>query len=187
MKLFPEGRSRPLSGLALAAATGCGGFWLVAARDLYIFFEISSTQAFLLEMAHSTVPAEMPPLAGFLVRHMRLAFIFPVVFWFSGFILALGVWRRREWARRGAAYMLYLLSAIALLLLLFPGLAIPRQLYYNGVSLAPEFNAAVRSAGFIARITALLGGSLCLWWALALDRGALREEFKGGVERTGGI
>ena len=80
--------------------------------------------------------------------------------------------------------MLYLLTAAALLLLLFPWLAVPRPLYYEGVSVAPEFNAAVKAAAFLARALALLGGVFSLWWALALDRGALRLEFKPDEGRT---
>ena len=102
-----------------------------------------------------------------------------VLFWTSGLILALGVWGRREWARSGAAAMLYLLSAAGLLLLLFPWLAIPRPLFYGDVPLSPEFNAAVGTAALAARLGALLAGSLSLWWALALDRGGLRKEFSG--------
>ncbi|MDO8805761.1 MAG: hypothetical protein Q7R35_15180 [Elusimicrobiota bacterium] len=177
MKLFPADKSRALSGLALAAAAACGLMSLMAAGDLLTFLGAYSSQAFFLSLARSTVPVDMPPLARLIVRDMRLVFIFFVFFWFSGFALALGVWGRREWARRGAVYMLYLLSAAGLLVLLFPWLAIPRPLVYGGVSLAPEFNAAVRSAAFTLRMGALLAGSLCLWWALALDRGELKKEF----------
>ena len=194
MKLLPEGKSRALSGLALAAAFLCGLMALKALRDLYTLMEVFSTPAFYLALARSTVPTEMPPLAGIIVRNMRVVFVFTVFFWLSGFTLALGVWARREWARRGATAMLYLLSAAALLLLLFPWLAIPRPLVYGEVSLAPEFNAAVRVAAFAARVAAMLAGSLCLWWALALDRSGLREEFvkppdsrAGRVEERGGI
>ena len=194
INFFPEGKSRALSGLALAAAFLCGLMTLKAVRDLYTLMEVFSTPAFYLALARSTVPTEMPPLAGIIVRNMRVVFVFTVFFWLSGFTLALGVWARREWARRGATAMLYLLSAAALLLLLFPWLAIPRPLVYGEVSLAPEFNSAVRLAAFAARVAAMLAGSLCLWWALALDRSGLREEFMkppdsraGRVEERGGI
>ena len=46
-----------------------------------------------------------------------------------------------------------------------------------GVELTPDFNAAVRAAALLVRVTSLAGGALCLWWALALDRGAVRGEF----------
>ena len=128
---LPEGKSRALSGLALAAAFLCGLMALKALRDLYTLMEVFSTPAFYLALARSTVPTEMPPLAGIIVRNMRVVFVFTVFFWLSGFTLALGVWARREWARRGAAAMLYLLGAAALLLLLFPWLAIPRPLVYG--------------------------------------------------------
>ncbi len=166
-----------MSALALAAAVLCGFMALKAARDLYTLLEVFSTPAFYLALARSTVPVEMPPLAGIIVRNVRVVFVFTVFFWLSGFTLALGVWGRREWARRGAAAMLYLLSAAALLLLLFPWFAVPRPLVYGEVSLALEFNAAVGLAAFAARVAALLAGGLCLWWALALDRSGLKAEF----------
>jgi len=187
MKLFPEGRSRALSACSLAAAAGSCVMFLKALRDLFTLLDVFSTPAFYLALSHASVPVEMPPLALFMAGHMRLAFVFSVFFWLSGLTLSVGVWGRKEWARRGAVTMLYLLSATALLFLLFPWLAIPRPLVYDGVSLAPEFNAAVRAAALVARITAALAGGLCLWWALALDRGELRREFGGGVERAPGI
>jgi hypothetical protein len=177
IKFFPEGRSRALSGLALAAAAASGIMALKALRDLFTLMDVFSTPAFYLGLAQATVPVEMPPLALFMVGNMRLVFIFSVFFWLSGFTLAIGVWGRREWARRGAMAMLYLLSAAALLLLLFPWLAVPRPLFYGEISLAPEFNASVMAAAFAARVGAMLAGGLCLWWALALDRSALKFEF----------
>jgi len=177
MKLLPEGKSRALSGLALAAAAAFGLGSIQAVRDLLTVLGVFSTSTFLLELAHARVPMNMPPLARFIIYNMRLFFIFSVFFWLSGFTLALGVWARREWARRGATGMLYLLSAAALLLVFFPSLAVPRQLVRDGVSLAPEFNAAVKTASFVTRVGALLAGSLSMWWALALDRGALKNEF----------
>ena len=185
MKLFPDGKSKALSGLALAAAAVCGLMFFKAAVDLILFLTVFATPAFFLALARSTVPVEMPPLAGLIVHNIRSVFVFFVFFWLSGFALAAGVWGRREWARRGAAAMLYLLSAAAMLLLLFPWLAIPRPLFYAGVAPAPEFNLAVAAAAFMARITALLAGGICLWWALALDRSGLKEEFKAGVGAAG--
>lgn len=178
MKLLPEGVSKGLSGLALASAAVCGVMALKAAADLLTLMQVFSSPAFYVALARATVPVDLPPLAGFMFRYMRFVFLFSLVFWLSGLALALGVRARREWARRGAAAMLYLLSAAALLLLLFPWLVIPRPLVYGGVSLAPEFNASVGAAAFAARLAALLGGSLCLWWALTLDRSRLKTEFR---------
>lgn len=177
MKFLPDGKSKPLSALALAAAA-CAGFMAVSAgRDLLTLLNVFGTPAFYLGLARATLPTEMPPLAGLIVRHMRLFFLFSFFFWVSALALSAGVWARKEWARRGAAAMLYLLAAAALLLLLFPWLAVPKPLMYGGVSLAPEFNDTVRAAAFVARVTAFLGGGICLWWALLLDRGGLRREF----------
>lgn len=150
----------------------------IAARDLLTMLVIYRTPAFYLGMAKATVPVQMPPLAGFMVRHMRLFFAFFFFLWLSGLVLSLGVWARREWARRGACLTLYLLAAAALLMLAYPWLAVPKPLFYRGISLAPRFNDFVSSAAFFARLTSFLGGGLCLWWALALDRGGLRGEFR---------
>lgn len=177
MKLLPDGKSKILSTLALAAAAGAGFMTALAARDLLTLLNVFGTPAFYLGLARATLPTEMPPLAGLMVRHMPLFFSFSLIFWTSGLVIAAGVWARREWARRGAYSMLYLLAGAALLLLLFPGLVVPKPLVYRGISLAPEFNASVRAAAFVARVAAFLGGGVCLWWALALDRGALKSEF----------
>lgn len=178
MRIFPEGRSRALSAAALATAAVCGFMAARAAFDLATFLKVFSTPAFFLALARAQLPVELPPVAALLAGHIRSAFVFALFFWLSGLTLAAGVLRRKEWARRGAVAMLYLLSAAALLLLLFPWLVVPRQLVYEGLSLAPDFNDAVRVAAFFARTAALLLGSLCLWWALALDRGGLRKEFR---------
>lgn len=177
MRIFPAGRSRALSAAALGAAAVCGFMAAKAVLDLFTFMEVFSTPAFFLALARAQLPVEMPPMAALITRHIRSVFVFALFFWLSGFTLAAGVLRRREWARRGAVVMLYLLSAVFLLLLLFPWLVVPRQLIYQGLSLAPDFNDAVRVAAFFVRTASLLLGSLFLWWALALDRGPLRKEF----------
>ncbi len=178
MRFFPEGKSRTLSALSLASAAFCAVMTFSAARDLLTMLVIYHTPAFYLGMAKATVPVQMPPLAGFMVRHMRLFFAFFFFLWLSGLVLSLGVWARREWARSGACLTLYLLAGAALLMLAYPWLAVPRPLVYGGISLAPRFNDAVASAAFFTRLTSFLGGGLCLWWALALDRGGLRGEFR---------
>lgn len=178
MKLLPEGKSGTLSVLALGCCAAAAVMSALAVRDLLTLLNIFGSPAFYLGLARATLPVEMPPLGAVMVRHMRMFFLFSALFWLSALVLSAGVWARKEWARRGAAAMLYLLAAAALLLLLFPWLVVPRPLVYEGVSIAPEFNAAVTAAAFAARAGAFLGGVVCLWWALALDRGALKGEFR---------
>ncbi|OGS12154.1 MAG: hypothetical protein A2234_06045 [Elusimicrobia bacterium RIFOXYA2_FULL_58_8] len=177
MKIFEEGRSSVLSGSALALAGLCGVMGALAVSDLATMLRLSSTSAFFLFFSRAVLPVNMPPLAAFAARHPVPLFLVAALFWLSGCVLALGVWRRAGWARRGAVAMLYLLSAAAALALLFPGMIVPAPLMYDGMSIAPEFNAAVKTAAFYLRVICLAGGGLCLWWALALDRGGLRKEF----------
>lgn len=151
---------------------------LRAARDLLTLLDVFSTPAFYLSLAKATLPVDMPPLASLMVRHMRGFFVFLLAFWLSGLCLSVAVWARREWGRRGAVWMLYLLSAAALLFLAYPWAAIPRPMVYGGVSLAPDFNSAVKAAAFVIRGAGFLFGGVFIWWALQLDRGSLRSEFK---------
>ncbi len=167
-----------MSWICVVCAAVSGIQTLRTAADLLEFLAISSTPVFLLSIARSSVPVDMPPLADFAAKHMFLVFALAVVFWLTVLLLSLGVLGRREWARRGAVGMLYLLSAISLLLLLCPQLAVPQPLVYRGVSMAPEFNSVVMAASLLLRLVSMAAGGVCLWWALALDRGGFRKEFK---------
>ena len=183
IRIFPDGKSKPVSALALGLAVVCGFLAAQAISDLSLMLSLYSSPAFRISMSSSTVPVEMPPLAAFVSDHMRIFFSVMALLWLSGFILALGIWRRGEWARRGAVPMLYLLSAASFLAMIFPSLIIPSPLMYAGVSIAPKFNEAVRTAALYLRIISVTCGSLFLWWALALDRGAARLEFVPKVKK----
>ena len=180
MKLFPEGRSFVVSAAAMTVTAAAAYMTCRSLSELVDFLYFYRSASFYPALAHSKLPMGMPPLAALLARHMVLSFYFSFFFWLSAAVLAAGVWRRREWARRGAVAMCYVISAAAAMLLLFPWLVVPEPFVYGGVSLAPEFNAMVRSAAFLVRLAAFTGGGLCLWWALALDRGAARKEFPAG-------
>ncbi len=177
MKLIPPGGSKIMS--LMAAAAACAALYMAgrSLAELADFLRFYSSNVFYPALAHSKLPAEMPPLAALLSRHMLAAFWFSFLFWLSGAALAVGVLLRREWARRGAVAMCYLLTGAGLMLLFFPWLIVPRPLVYGGLELAPDFNAVVRAAALLVRVVSLAGGGLCLWWALALDRGAARGEF----------
>ena len=178
--VLPEGKSKPLSLLALGLALFCGLMAALSIGRFVMLIGMSSSPSFMMTMAQTTVPVEMPALAAFAAEHIMLFFAASVLLWLSSCVLALGVWRRREWGRQGAVLLLYLLSAAAFLTMLFPSLVVPRPLFYEGVSIAPQFNAVVGRAAYWLRIVSLCGGSLLLWWALALDRGPARLEFERG-------
>lgn len=184
MKIFPEKVSRALSAAYLAAAVLSGGLALSSLADLITILDFYSAPVLLPFMHGAVQPVNMPPLAQLMVRHSKLFFAFFPLFWLSACVLALGLLRRAEWARRGAAAMLYLLAAAALLVFLYPWLVVPRPLMYGEVSLAPAFNAGVRVAAYLARLLAFAAGGLCLWWGLALDRGRARAEFKAPLRNN---
>lgn len=184
MKIFPEGRSRTLSAVALALGCVCGLMAFFSGSDLILMARLSSTTTFNLFMMRSLVPVDMPPLAALAADHPLFLFILTAAFWLSGCVLSLGVWRRREWARLGAVAMLYLIGAAALLMVLFPALVVPKPFVYEGVELAPEFNAAVFKAAFILRSVSACIVLVAFWWARLLEK-KFKPEFP--VAAAGGI
>lgn len=178
MKLLPEGRSKGLSACALAAGAVSCAMGAKALYDLLTMLGAFSMPTIYMSLAGSKMPYGTPPLAILMVRHVKLFFFFGALFWCSGAALAAGVWLRREWARRGAVWALYILAAASLLVLLYPWVAVPKPLYYGGLPIVPEFNSAVKTAALGLRALAFLAGGVCLWWALALDRGGLKAEFR---------
>lgn len=178
MKLLPEGPSKKLSACALAAGAISCAMGAKAIYDLFTMLGAFSMPTIYMSLAGATLPYGAPPLAILLVRHVKLFFFFGALFWCSAAVLSAGVWLRREWARRGAVLTLYALSGAALLVLLYPWVAVPKPLYYGGVPIVPEFNSAVKTAALALRALAFLAGGVCLWWALALDRTGLKTEFR---------
>lgn len=170
MKLLPEGRSKALSVTALTLGCVCGQVAFFSISDLILMLRLSSTSAFNLFMMRSLVPVDMPPLAAFAVDHPVVIFVLSAAFWLAGCVLSLGVWRRKEWARVGAAAMLYLVSGAALIVVIYPALIVPKPFIYDGVELAPEFNAAVFRAAFLLRSAAACLMVVALWWARLLEK-----------------
>jgi len=153
--------------------------------DLITLLQLSSTSAFNLLLARATVPVNMPPLAAFAANHPVPLFSMTAALWISGCVLALGVWRRAEWARRGAVAMLYVLSAGRGTGAPVPSLIVPAPLIYGGVSIAPEFNAAVRSAALSLRWSCMIGEGCASGGRWRSTAARLKPEF--GNERTGSI
>lgn len=170
MELLPAGRSKLLSAAALALGCVCGQMAFFAGSDLIVMARLSSTSAFNLFMMRSLVPVDMPPLAAFAADHPLPLFALTVLFWLAGCVLSFGVWRRKEWARVGAAAMLYLVAGAALIAVLAPTLVVPKPFVYDGVELAPEFNAAVLRAAFLLRLVSACVMVVSLWWARLLEK-----------------
>lgn len=155
-----------------------GGFLSFSfARANFTLISMFSSPAFQLSMAHATVPVEMPPAAVFLVRHTRGFFFFSLIMWLSVTALGFGVLRRAKWGRGGFTALLYLGAAVLFLLFLFPELIVPKPLFYQGVSLAPEFNAAVKTAKLWLQVFCGAGTALFFWLARKFESEDIKEEF----------
>ena len=91
--------------------------------------------------------------------------------------LGFGVLRRAKWGRGGFTALLYLGAAVLFLLFLFPRLIVPKPLFYQGVALAPEFNAAVKAAGLWLQVFCGPGAALSLWLARKFESEEIKREF----------
>ena len=168
-----------------AAASGLAWFFVAfggwhAARAAYDNFALAamfSSPSFMLGLAGATMPVEAPPLARFAVAHIRLLFIFYFFVSLSVFITGVGLLLRKAWALSASKRLLYVGAASCLLVFLFPGLLVPKPYYYAGVSLAPEFNAAVGRMRLLLRALSALPGAAFLWFAWRLEKPDVKSAF----------
>ncbi|MCX5785948.1 MAG: hypothetical protein NTX59_09695 [Elusimicrobia bacterium] len=171
-------RSRLVTVTAVSAIV-IGGFLSVSfARANFTLISMFSSPSFQLSMAHATVPVEMPPAAAFLVRYPRGFFFFSLIMWLSVTALGFGVLRRRQWGRDGFNVLLYLGAAVLFILFMFPELVVPKPFFYQGISLAPEFNAAVKTVKLWLQGFCGAGTALFFWLARKFETQAVRNEFK---------
>ena len=170
---------RPALIAALAWFFVAFGGWH-AARAAYDNFSLAamfSSPGFMLGLAGSTMPVEAPPLARFAVAHIRLLFIFYFFASLAVFIAGAGLLLRKAWALSASKGFFYLGAACCLLIFLFPGLLVPKPYFYAGISLAPEFNAAVGQMKFQLRLFSALPGAAFLWFSWRLEKPDVKSAF----------
>ncbi len=148
-----------------------------AAYDNFALAAMFSSPGFMLGLAGATMPVELPPLARLAVEHMRLVFVFYFIVSLTVFITGVGLFLRKIWALSAARWFFYLGAACCLIILLFPGLLVPQPYFYAGVSLAPEFNAAVAHMKFQLRFMSAFPGAAILWLAWRFEKPDIRSQF----------
>ena len=155
-----------------------GGFLSISfARANFTLISMFSSPSFQLSMARATVPVGMPPAAVFLVQHTRGFFFFSLIIWLSVTVVGYGVLRRRQWGRNGFNALLYLGAAVLLTLFFFPWLVVPQPFFYQGISLAPEFNSTVKIIKLWFQGCCGVGTALLFWLARKFETQAVRSEF----------
>lgn len=167
--------------LVLGAAWGLvlmGGYHVARAAignfSLAVMFE---SPAAMLNLANSSAPVDLPPLARLAVDHIRLLFVFYFLISLTVFITGLGLVLKKAWALSAFIWLCYLGAASCFIVLIFPGLAVPKPYIYGGTALTPEFNAAVERAKIVLRlITALLCAG-AFWFGWRFERQDIRNEF----------
>ena len=148
-----------------------------AAYDNFALAAMFSSPGFLLGLARATIPVEPPPLALFVAEHMRLVFVFYFFASLAVFIAGLGLLLRKVWALNASKWLFYIGAACCLVIFLFPGLLVPKPYSYAGVSLTPEFNAAVEHVKFQLRFISAFPGAAGLWFARRFEKPEVKDEF----------
>lgn len=174
-KTVPPGENGAKSPVLLAVVgwsfAAFGGWHAAsAAYDNFALAAMFSSPGFLLGLAGSTMPVDAPPLARFLVEHMRLVFVFYFFASLAVCAAGAGLLLRKAWALAAVKGLLYFGAACCLLLFLFPGLLVPRPYLFGGVALTPGFNAAVEHMRMHLRLLSALPGAAALWLAWRLEK-----------------
>lgn len=169
------------SGLVGAAAWvfTLGGGWAsaCAAYNCLILASMFSSPGFMLGLAGTTLPVEMPPLARLAVEHIWAVFIFYFLVCFNICITGIGLLAGKAWALSAFRWFFYIGAGCCLGIFLFPGFVVPEPYIYRGVSLAPEFNSAVAALRVQFRLAAALLGAGAFWLARRFERPDVRNEF----------
>lgn len=173
-----NGRSALIS-VAAWAFILLGGYHAVsAAFDLFTVTAMFSSTGIQLGLAGATLPVALPLLARLAAEHVRLVFLAYFILSSTVCATGFGLLLRKTWALASARGLFYLGAAGSFAILLVPGVLVPQPLIRDGVSLAPEFNDAVRAMRTQAQIAAAL---LCGVFFLAARRCAgakIKSEFE---------
>lgn len=173
-------RSAKVSSAAWAFMLFGGCHSVRAAYDNFTLADMFSSPSFLLGLAGSTLPVNMPPLALLVTANIHLVFAAYLLASLCVCSTGIGLLLRKAWALTAARRLFYVAAACCFVVFLFPGLLVPKPLVYEGVQLAPEFNAAVGTMKTQLRIATALLGSLLFLAAHWFNRPGIREEFCPG-------
>jgi len=175
-----ENKKPVLVGAAAWILILLGGYHV--ARAAYGNFALAvmlDSPSVLLGLATSTMPVETPPLARLLVENTRLVFAFYFFISLAMFVTGLGLLLRKAWGVSAFKWLCYIGGASGFIILLFPGLIVPKPYVFGGVALTPEFNAAVTRMKFQLRLAAALFGAAAFWIGRRFERPDIMAEFAG--------
>lgn len=151
-----------------------------AAYDNLTLADMFSSPSFMLGLASSTLPVNLPPLARLVVANIHLVFAVYLLASLGVCVAGIGLLLRKAWALTAVRRIFYAAAACCLVVFLFPWLLVPRPLVHEGIELAPEFNSAVGTMKTQLRIAAALAGAVLLLTARWFARAGIREEFGSG-------
>lgn len=150
--------------LAVLSAVLCLVSFLAAIDLLFTFMTyvvITEDPQYKYALVTSLVPRNMPIFAEFALLHPAMMSFFAMFLAANASVISFGVQRGKAWGRVSASYFLYLLAFMALILLIFPGIAIPEKVV-NGGEEFEAFNSFVSLASAVLRVicAAITLGSL---------------------------
>jgi hypothetical protein len=170
-------RSALVSGTAWAFILLGGYHAARAAYDNFTLAELFSSPGFMLGLAGSTLPVQLPPLARLVVEHIQVFFVLYFLVSLTVCVAGTGLLARKPWARTAAVWLFYLSAAAACALFLFPELLVPKPYLFEGRALTPGFNEVMGRLRFQTRLLAAALCACAVWLARRLERPEVRQEF----------
>lgn len=168
-KFFPGPERKALAVFAAISMIVFAIVSLNAFFDVFYYYEITNTLEYQKILANSIVPQNMPVFAEFSLLHpAMLTFI---IFFLSADASAVsyGVWRGRSWGRISAAYSLYIMAAVLLILVIFPQIVIPQPVNYQNGDFE-QYNSFAKILSLVFRIMSTLLIFLSLWGARYFEK-----------------
>lgn len=150
---------------------------LSLALSTVVYYDYTLTLSYKMTKVNSLVPQNMPVFAEFVLLHPVLFSSLVCIIMAQVSVIFFGLWRGKIWAVKSASYFCYIFAAVALILLIFPNLIVPKVITYKGAIPYPEFNAAVKKITFIFRLVSALFTFLFMHAALFLEKLSSKENF----------
>ena len=168
-KFFPGPERKALAVFAAISMTVFAILSLNAFFDAFYYYEITDTLEYQKIVANSLVPQNMPAFAEFSLLHPTML-MFMIFFLFADIsVVSYGVWRGRSWGRISAAYSLYIMAAVFLVLVIFPQLVIPQPVNYQSEDFE-QYNAFAKILSLAFRVALTLFIFLFLWGARYFEK-----------------
>ena len=151
-------------------------FFTTAAQFIAVYYIIP------MEEIEPVTDPEVPPLFVFLTENIYGLFLSAALFSGVMFMVSVGLWRRKEWARRAFRLLLYIGIIVLITSVVFM-FAFFKRAFYPNDEIPEELVSALKAMRIVWTVFA--GGFVLFfdWIARKLNREHIRNEFRPNLSR----